>query len=202
MKHLIFIVVSLAMTSGIGNVVLAQTPVAERSAEQNDPNHIKLKDHEGRPVSVADFKGRTVLLNFIFTHCPDACPTQVSDLVYIQKHLPAELRGQIQFLSVSIDPERDSPEKMKKFALAMGASLDNWSFLTGSPKDIEALSRRHGAQSFRNASGELDHRLGVYLYAADGRMLQRYGGASLDRPRLLREIATVHELFNKTQINK
>jgi protein SCO1/2 len=147
-----------------------------------------LIDQDGRNISLADCKGRITVVNFIFTHCPNACPAQMNDLVYVQKTLPASLRARVQFFSVSVDPEKDTPEVLRTYARDLGADLGNWSFVTGPQFGVEELAKQLGAQIVQRPSGELDHTLTVYLLDTDGQLILGYSKASFHRSRLLDDI--------------
>lgn len=152
-----------------------------------------LRDQEGRPFSFARFARKTVLVNFIFTQCPMQCPAETQQLVGIQRALPPALRSRVRFLSVTVDPDRDTAPVLKRYAEAMGSDLLTWSFVTGEPSDLDRLYRYFGAGVRPLKDGQFDHQVGVYLLDARGRVMQRYTG-DLDKARLLREIAEVDAL--------
>jgi protein SCO1/2 len=97
-----------------------------------------------------------------------------------------------------MDPARDTPAVLKEYAAKMGARLSNWTFVTGSSKDIAALNDYFQAQVKPTDGGQFDHRIAVYLLDADQRLLQTYSGEPLDERRLATEIETVDRLFNKS----
>lgn len=156
-----------------------------------------LVDQEGRRFSFADLKGKTVVMNFIFTHCPVSCPAQTRALTMIQRALPKALASDVRFVSVTMDPERDTPPALKQYAAAIGADLGSWSFVTGNEGELAWLHRYYDVRVTRSTPGQFDHRVVVYLLDASGRLMQKYAG-DFDKPRLLREIGEVDRLFNKT----
>lgn len=86
-----------------------------QSAEfQAAPRKLALTDHNGRPVTLGTFKGKAVVL-FGYTHCPDVCPTTLSDMAQALKLLPADAAAKVQVLFVSVDPQRDTPELLKSY---------------------------------------------------------------------------------------
>lgn len=89
-------------------------------------------------VTNANFENKVYVVEFFFTSCPTICPRMNENMVKIQK----EFYGNPTFgiASVSIDPERDSPEVLKAYAKEKGATLKNWYFLTGDKKDVYAFS--------------------------------------------------------------
>jgi protein SCO1 len=163
----------------------------------SQPLDIPLIDQQGKPRSLAQFKGKTVVLNFIFTNCTSVCPLQTRQLMAVQTELDPALRSQVQFVSVSVDPERDTPQALASFARRYGADLTNWSFLTGSKPNVTILAQTMGVLREQETISQIpDHRAFVLLLNAQGKLMQRYSGASVDRPRLVREIQQVALLFN------
>lgn len=90
-------------------------------------------------------KDRTVVINFIFTNCGEACPLITHKLVAV-KNKSADLFGKpLRFVSISIDPERDTPEALRKFAKKFDAEHPEWVFLTGDKESVMAVVKRLGA---------------------------------------------------------
>jgi len=126
-----------------------QSPIARDSASRKyvSPKDLhSLIDQEGLPFSFTGLAKKTVLLNFIFTSCEAICPRQTQALVEIQRALPPALRQRVHFVSVTVDPDRDSAPTLKIYALAMGADLSDWSFVTGKTPELLAATvlRRQG----------------------------------------------------------
>jgi protein SCO1/2 len=159
---------------------------------------VSLVDQENAAFSLQRFEGRTLVVTFIFTHCQTSCPLQVQALTGVQRALTRALSSRVQFVSFSIDPERDTPAVLKQYAAAMGARLENWSFVTGHPQEISWLHQHFGAQVKRLSGDQLDHRVAVYLLDANGELAQKYTG-DLDPLRLAKEIADVDRLYNESQ---
>ena len=78
---------------------------------------LRLTDHNGKPRSLADFRGKLVLVNFGYTQCPDVCPTTLADLASARKKLGADA-SQVQVLFVTVDPKRDTPELLSQYVPA------------------------------------------------------------------------------------
>ncbi len=78
---------------------------------------LALTDHTGRPRTLADFRGKAVVLFFGFTHCPDVCPTTLADVSQALKQLGPDAE-RVQVLLVTVDPERDTPEALAKYVTA------------------------------------------------------------------------------------
>jgi protein SCO1/2 len=162
------------------------------------PNDLSsLINQDGDQFSFERLKGRTVVMNFIFTHCPSSCPMQTRALTAVQRTVPKSLQHRVQFVSVSMDPARDTPPVLKQYASSLGADLTNWSFVTGADEEITWLHQHFDAKVKRIDGGQFDHRVAVYLLDASGRFIQRYTG-DLDQPRLAKEIGDVDSLYNRS----
>lgn len=105
-----------------------------------------LQTQDGRSVRFYSdvMEGRTVLINIIFTNCKDACPLMTHKLVETRSRLGERFGRDVFFITLTSDPERDSPREMKAFALRQNADVPGWTWLTGSKPDIEFLLKRLG----------------------------------------------------------
>jgi cytochrome oxidase Cu insertion factor (SCO1/SenC/PrrC family) len=92
-------------------------------------------------------KDRVVLINFVFTRCQDACPMLVHKLLKVKELLGEKLGETVYFVSISIDPERDTPEDMKAFAEQQKAQMNGWIFLTGTPDNVNHIVKKLGQYS-------------------------------------------------------
>jgi len=108
-------------------------------------------------VKLSDYRGRVVAVTFIFTLCADTCPVLTPMMSFVQDRLGEDFGERIAFVSITVDPERDTPEVLKEYAQAFGANLAGWSFLTGAPDAIREVTRRYGVFAAKNANGGVDH---------------------------------------------
>jgi protein SCO1/2 len=95
----------------------------------------------------------------------------------VQRELAPALRARTHFVSISLDPERDTPDAMASYAKLRGADLANWSFLTGEPERVRDVLKRYGvfAQASKNP-GEVDHVVVTLLVDGEGRVVKRLFG--------------------------
>ena len=82
----------------------------------------RLTDHNGKTRTIADFSGKAVAIFFGFTHCPDVCPTTLSDMKRVMEKLGPD-SGRLQVLFVTVDPKRDTPELLAKYVPSFNASF-------------------------------------------------------------------------------
>jgi protein SCO1/2 len=130
---------------------------------------LNLTDASGGPRSLADFRGRVVVVFFGFVHCPDACPTELFKLALVMKKLGA-LRDRIQVLFITLDPERDTPAVLKSYVSAFDPRIVA---LTGTTAQIDAAAASFFVQYARVGSGAdytIDHSTSTYVIDAAGRL--------------------------------
>ena len=153
----------------------------------------RLRDQDGRAFSFKPLIGRVLLVHFVYTGCSTVCPLQTRVLADVQQGLPAAERAGIHFVSVALDPLQDTPAALKDFARRMGADLAHWSFVTGTPKDVERLAER--LRLFRpDGKRPDDHSTSLWLVDAQGRLMLRLSGAPPDGPRVRRELLALRAL--------
>ena len=103
------------------------------------PN-VTLIDQEEGVFDLAQTRGKVVVLSPIYTYCPDICPLTTAKMKLIQERIEnAGLDDQVQLVTVTMDPERDSPKVLKRFSNAFNADPANWVFLTGTFEQIDVL---------------------------------------------------------------
>jgi protein SCO1 len=110
--------------------------------DQNAPA-FTLQDAQGRTVSLEDLRGKVVVLHFIYTSCPDVCPLHAERIAEIQKMVnQTPMRELVQFVTITTDPERDTPDVMRQYGSAHGLDRVNWVFLTTTPDQPEDATRK------------------------------------------------------------
>lgn len=147
-----------------------------------------LVDQDGRAVELAGLRGKRVLIDFVFTNCDGPCPILTSKHVQLQRALDSELRAQTHFVSISLDPERDTPAALRAYATARGVDLSNWSFLTGPPAEVAAVVESYGVGSTPGPDGEIEHMVAAFLVDPEGRIAERYLGLDHDPESMLRDL--------------
>jgi protein SCO1/2 len=148
-----------------------------------------LLDQEGQPLALESLRGKWVLLDFVYTSCPGPCPILTGTHARVQKELPERLRPQVWFVSISLDPARDTPEKLRSYALARGADLASWSFLVGSPEAVGAVLASYGVGTVLEPNGEIRHVVVTFLIDPEGRIAKRYFGLDHAPDDFLRDLA-------------
>ena len=159
-------------------------------APANDPAPpFRLTDQDGNPRALEDWRGKLVVLDFIWTRCPGPCPILTGLHVKAQRELSPELRDVTRFVSISLDPVRDTPSVLRDYAKKRGADLSNWSFLTGPFDEVDAVVKSYGVGSAKTPDGQVEHVVATFLIDGEGRIARRYIGLEGHDPaELLRDL--------------
>jgi protein SCO1/2 len=139
-----------------------------------------LISQDDKPVSLRDFRGKAVAIAFIFTSCMDVCPMLTSNMALVRDKLGSLFGSRIVFISITVDPERDTPQVLKQYAADFDAEPAGWSFLTGDPATVRNIARQYGVISMRTDSGDIDHTLLTSLVDSKGALRVQYLGAGFD----------------------
>ena len=109
-------------------------------------SNLELINQDGETVRFYDdvLKNKVVVINFIFTNCEGACPLITHKLTLVRDRLEGYIGDPVQFVSLSLDPARDTPAAMKEFAKTHHADHDGWVFLTGDPENLDRIIKRLG----------------------------------------------------------
>jgi protein SCO1 len=142
---------SLWMSIGVGLLLLAGAgAIYQIVAPRLQPlpvymalPEVTLTDQDGRAFDLNQTRGKVVVLSLIYTHCPDICPLTTSKMRQIQERVQAAGSSKdVQLITFTVDPQRDRPEVLKKFAENFAFNPSNWVFLTGTPDQIQILIKR------------------------------------------------------------
>jgi len=144
---------------------------------------VPMVNQDGKTVHLADFKGRAVLLTFIYTRCPfpTYCPLITSEFAEIHKELaqtPA-IYQKTQLVSISLDPEYDKPPVLRKYGLTYlkgnASGFSHWEFVSTSPADLKKLASAFGL-AYLKQNNVIEHSMNTILLARDGAVLQMWPG--------------------------
>jgi protein SCO1/2 len=168
----------------------AGEPPATRVAEKDAPPPVELVDQDGKPFALETGRqGRPVLLTFIFTRCPGACPYVVEmSLAAARKAAdPNDPKSRPLVVAVSFDPEHDTPAVLREYMKERGIRPGEAVFLTGEPKKVEEVILAYGVNVSRGPNGDIDHAFETVVVGRSGRMVSRYFGSDIDEDALLKD---------------
>ena len=100
-----------------------------------------------------------MVVNFVYTSCAELCPIEMARLAAVKDRLGDAVGRDIIFISMSVDPEHDTPDLLKAFADAFAASAPGWQLLTGRPEDIKAINAKFGDRSATRNLSEHRHEI-------------------------------------------
>jgi protein SCO1/2 len=153
----------------LGLATAAVLPRLTASSAPTIGGPFALTGADGRTVTDRDFRGKWMVIYFGYTHCPDACPTTLSDIGAALDKLPAPNRQKFAVLFITVDPQRDTPRIVSDYAHAFGPEFTG---LTGSPSALAPVERsfRVYAQRHELKGGDyaMDHSSVIYVMAPDG----------------------------------
>lgn len=130
-----------------------------------------LTDHNGKKRTLSDFKGQAVVVFFGFTHCPDVCPTTMSEMASVMKEL-GQQADRVQVLFVTVDPERDTPALLAKYVPSFDSRFLG---LVGTPAETEKVAKDFKI-FYQKVPGKepgnysMDHTAGSYVFDPQGRL--------------------------------
>lgn len=148
-----------------------------------------LIDQAGRPLELSALQGKVLAQTFIYTRCTDTCPILTARLVALQQRLGADFASRVHFVSITVDPDNDTPAVLLAYARAHGVDLRGWSLLTGPHAAVQAAV--HGFGSYarqRRPGGTIDHLTLTSLIDRDGRMRVQYLGTGFREDEFLRDL--------------
>jgi protein SCO1/2 len=164
-------------------------------------NRYKLVNQNNKPVIFPDFlKGKIVVLNFIFTNCPDICPINTNNMRLIQERLKKEKITNVEFVSLSFDPGNDTPEVLTKFAMVRNLDLSNWTFLTGDKTTTNAIISKVNVIAVPSDSTIFKDGRKIYYYIhtdrislidTQGRIRKNYLGSKINIDEIVADLKTI-----------
>jgi len=132
-----------------------RTPTA--SAANIKAPDFTLIDQDGKRFLSTNLSGKIVVLDFIYTTCTDVCPLFTANFARLQRQLATEHRSEIVLISITTDPEIDSPKVLKAYAQRYGADFGNWAFLTGTEAQLKEVWKGFGIRVIHKGRGLVQH---------------------------------------------
>jgi protein SCO1/2 len=116
-----------------------------------------LLNQDGKSFDSATLRGKVVVVNFIFTTCTDVCPLFTAHFAQLQRALKNGPAGDLYFVSITTDPEVDSPKVLKSYAQRYGVDFQNWAFLTGTEAQMKQVWKGFGVRVVHKGRGLVQH---------------------------------------------
>jgi len=164
-------------------------------------NKYNLIDQNSKQVVFPDFvKGKVVIMNYIFTNCPDICPINTNNMRLIQERLKKEKITNVELISLSFDPKNDTPDILTKFAMVRNLDLNNWEFLTGNKVVTDAIINNAGVIAVISDSTIFRDGRKIYYYIhtdrislidTEGRIRKNYLGSKINIDEIVNDLKTL-----------
>jgi protein SCO1 len=152
---------------------------------------LALVNQSGQPLTLRELRGKVVLLTFTYSTCAEVCPLLTAAMVTLQHRLTAAERQQVFFLSVTAQPEVDTPAVLHAYAHRLGVDLASWAFVTGAPQTVQAVWQAFGLTVKPRATGVVDHPAWTFLIDREGMVQYRYLGSLLEVETIVEDMRTL-----------
>ena len=151
------------------------------------PN-VSLIDQHGSTFSLASLRGKPVLVDFIYTSCASTCPMLTAKIAAIAHQLGPALGADVTIVSISLDPEHDSPAELAKYAKSHDADGPGWIFLTGPPSQIDQVLALFKLRRTRESDGSITHSIEAFLLGPDGHQIRQYNALDVSPEAVVADI--------------
>lgn len=147
-----------------------------------------LTNQDGKRVALKDFRGKAVVLTFVYTECKDICPVLPQIIGRTDQHLKPGERERTRFIGISLDPRRDTPEKLRGFMEKHNLPPERWTLLTGSLKEATRAADDYGIVVKPDVQGDLVHNAVYILIDPQGRLRYEFHGLFTPTPEIAKAL--------------
>ncbi len=150
-------------------------------------------NHEGKETRLSDFKGKVLIVDFIFTRCATVCIPMTANMTELQEKLQEE-NLEAEIISISVDPDVDTPEILKEYVLGYGGDLSNWTLLTGYAQQfIEdyAFNNFKTAVKKPEEGDQVIHGSSYFLVNQQGNVIKEYSGLTVPFDEILNDVSVL-----------
>jgi protein SCO1/2 len=152
----------------------------------------RLTDQDGKAVRRSDLKGKVLLVSFVFTTCNGTCPATTHRMEKVQGALRSAgllKKGRVRLVSITLDPQRDTPAVLRRYMQLYDADPASWSFLTGPKERVAKVIAAWGMWVRPAANGQLDHPSRIFLVDGRGRVREIYNLSFLKPAWVMEDVA-------------
>ena len=148
----------------------------------------KWNTEEGKTIQLEELKGKTLVMVMIYTTCKAACPRLVADMRNIEKEIPKNLLNEISFVLVSIDPETDTPKKLKAFAIENYMDGEQWTFLQGDINSVREFANVLAVKYKQISPMDFSHSNIISVFNPQGELVHQQEGLGVDNKETISKI--------------
>ncbi len=168
-KRIACLALFVALNMPLVNISTAQSPVG-KSLPSNSVYHLQVsvEDQIGSITGLDRYRGNPVLITMFYTSCPHVCPMLISTIKLTESKLSPEERASLRVLTISIDPERDTPERLRETLERHSVDSDRWSMTRSQPGDLRSIAGVFGVRYKQLPDGEFNHTTRIILLDREG----------------------------------
>ena len=143
---------------------------------------------EGETIQLKDLKGKTMVMVMIYTSCKAACPRLVADMRNIETKIPKNNLKDLRFVLVSIDPETDTPDRLKEFAIENFMDEDHWMFLQGTESGVREFANVLAVKYKQISPMDFSHSNIISVFNSGGELIHQQEGLGVDNKETVQTI--------------
>lgn len=179
-------------------------PVAEKSIKEVSDHEISDESifnlttnwntEEGETIQLKSLKGKTLVMVMIYTTCKAACPRLVADMRNIEAKIPKNKLKDIHFILVSIDPETDTPKRLKEFAKENFMDEEHWTFLQGTKSGVREFANVLAVKYKQISPMDFSHSNIISVFNTQGELIHQQEGLGVDNKETVQTILELTKL--------
>ncbi|EAR01829.1 uncharacterized secreted protein of SCO1/SenC/PrrC family [Maribacter sp. HTCC2170] len=173
-------------------VLLENKPILANTDEISEESIFNLTSkwntEEGKTIELKDLKGKPLVMVMIYTTCKAACPRLVADMRNISKQIPENNTDDLQYVLISIDPETDTPKRLKAFAIENQMDGEQWTFLQGSMSGVREFANVLAVKYKQISPIDFSHSNIISVFNAAGELVHQQEGLGVDNKETVQEI--------------
>ena len=173
--------------------VVKDKPISDLSI-YNLPS--KWTNQNGQEIEMKELQGNVLVMVMIYTSCKAACPRLVADMRNIESRLPETIKGKVKMILVSIDPETDTPKRLKEFAIANKMDNNQWEFLRSTEENTREFAAVLAVNYKKIAPLDFSHSNIISVFNADGELTFQQEGLGVNSDETVKKITEEAEKIN------
>ncbi|HNB81954.1 MAG TPA: SCO family protein [Chitinophagaceae bacterium] len=198
MKTKYLLLILLYLTACNNKKEIKPSTVSKSAASVFELNSI-WHTEENIPIHLSDLKGKVLVMVMIYTSCKAACPRLVADMKHIAEKVPSNIREDVNYVLVSIDPQHDTPERLKKFAIHNQMNAEAWTFLQGTENSVREFANVLAVKYKEISPMDFSHSNIISVFDRQGHLVHQQEGLGVDNQETIEKIietASQHETDN------
>jgi protein SCO1/2 len=148
----------------------------------------KWTNQEGKDIEMKDLKGKVLVMVMIYTSCKSACPRLVADMRNIESRLPENIKGNVKLVLVSIDPEVDTPDRLKAFSIENKMETDQWIFLRSTEENTREFAAVLSVNYKKVSPMDFSHSNIISVFNAEGELAYQQEGLGVNSDETVQKI--------------